>query len=750
MVASAHNGGRSQFNMNGVGFGGSFEFMNVLKTSQRWGPVSGSTSIDPGDWVFDANGYPTIIPVGTNGIKRKTYITTQTQRSGNWVVLWDGGGTIYVSGGATVSGSKTSSAATTNNRYEFSMAASPSTDSLDFGIASVLSSSEYPHNIRVVHAADETALLAGGVFGAEFLSKLQESGVGAIRFLGWLGSDSDGANNSAITTWASRKPVGYVGWGNEEYRYSLYAGTTTNSGDDYSITVAGTYAAGSGAPVHNEGMILKWSATATGESPTLNKNGTGAKPIIRPSGALLFVGATTGRPGINTHSYVVYNSVLDVWLNFGASNLSGYLVNGCPPEICVQLCAELGAHPYFAAPFLAADPVSDFMTSLAAYCRDNGPAWMIPRFEGPNETWNGQTPFYATQYAKSVQLLDNGGSLTSNPSFTATAMSWTGTGTTGVSTVTIGANTLLVGSTVVTGDSTGVFGFDFVLANVTEINVGGNPSVVKINRAPTGGTFTGGVSSVVLTPVTTDINNWYGKAVSNLGEAIAGVYGVVKANVKTQSLYHMIAGVQTFTTTSDSSERLAATSYVLRGGDPASDWVTHICCAQYYGPSVYGGATETTLATAYAGGDLTAPQTYVDYVLGAATGFNLAQCLQKYQDWKAWALSYGINRMCGYEGGYSCDYISGQTDRNNLRRASKDVDDLLWHNEDNIRNFLAQTDGSFTAEFPSNFLPFARSPPNDIMWAILTDIYQTPTPPQWTSVRLFNARYSRKRLTATS
>lgn len=745
MVASSHNGGRTQFNTAGLGYSGSFEFLNILKTSQDWSYVtSGGAWVDPGDCAFDANDYPTAIPVGKGGVSRKAYMTTQSERSGNWVVLWDGGGTIHVSGGTTVGGtSKTSTAGTTNNRYEFSMSGSPTTDYLEFGVAAVLSSSEYPHNIRVCHIEDEPALLAGGIFGVKFLAKLRESGVGVLRFLSWMGSGGNGANDTALTTWASRRPVGSASYAANEFRTSLFAGVTTNTGDAFSITPVAGYVLGNSAPVHNEGMIVKWSATASGSSPTLTKGGA-TKPVMRPNGTLLAPGLNTGRPALNLYAYVVFNSVLDAWLCFGSTTASSYLTNGCPPEIMVALCSELGVHPYFPCPFLAADPITDYMPSLAAYIRDSGPSWMIPRFEGPNESWNSASAFYSTQYAKAIQLLDNGGSLSSNPTYTATAMSWTGSGTSGTSTITIGTNNLRVGSTVILAASSGPFGINNAAANVTEIV---SSSIVKINRAPTGGSYTGGVSVVTLTPSTDDGNNWYGKIISGLGQAIAAVYSTVKANVKTQVRYQMIAGVQTFTTPSASNERMATTSYVLRGGDPASDWATHICCAQYYSPSVYEGATEATLATAYAGGDLTAPTTYIGYLGGAASGFNLATCTAAYVAWKAWAQGYGINKMCGYEGGYSPDY-SGSTNLDNLRKAGKAVTDLLYYNTDNIESFIAQTDGSFTAEFPSNFIPFGKLP-DDNVWAIMVNIYQTPDPPQWTSIRLFNGRYSRKRLVAT-
>ena len=45
------------------------------------------------------------------------------------------------------------------------------------------------------------------------------------------------------------------------------------------------------------------------------------------------------------------------------------------------------------------DPATDYMPTLVNYVRDNKQSWMIPRFEGPNELWNGHGGFYNTTYA---------------------------------------------------------------------------------------------------------------------------------------------------------------------------------------------------------------------------------------------------------------------------------------------------------------------------------------------------------------
>ncbi len=63
-----------------------------------------------------------------------------------------------------------------------------------------------------------------------------------------------------------------------------------------------------------------------------------------------------------------------------------------------SLCGSRSPSVFRYAP-LAIDPATDFMPSLAQFCRDNGPSWMVPRFEGPNELWNNAGGFYQTGYA---------------------------------------------------------------------------------------------------------------------------------------------------------------------------------------------------------------------------------------------------------------------------------------------------------------------------------------------------------------
>lgn len=98
-------------------------------------------------------------------------------------------------------------------------------------IISIQSSSNYPHNIRVVNLNEEASLDAGGIFTAPFLAAAGQYGV--IRFLNW-----QSGNNSNSTTWATRKPVSYSTWNGTQLRSDIYAGATSKSAGSSTFTTS--------------------------------------------------------------------------------------------------------------------------------------------------------------------------------------------------------------------------------------------------------------------------------------------------------------------------------------------------------------------------------------------------------------------------------------------------------------------------------------------------------------------------------
>ena len=105
-----------------------------------------------------------------------------------------------------------------------------------------------------------------------------------------------------------------------------------------------------------------------------------------------------------------------------------------------------------------------------------------------------------------------------------------------------------------------------------------------------------------------------------------------------------------------------------------------------------------------------------------------------------------MNKLCGYEGGYSPDLYSPAGNAiNTLRSASSYSDKVGKYNLQSYINFYGLSDGSFTAHFGSNYLMSGTITPDDAgvirygsVWMMLQDIYMQPRPSQWKSMMLIN------------
>lgn len=814
------NGGRSQVGLGSVQSDGSYPFMNFVKATQYWTWINGASSPVAPD-TLDENGYPTSIVNG--GVFTRCFIPTQSARPGQYKVTWKGIGTIYLPNATSPTGSKTSATAD-GGSFTFT----PTSETIDIGISSI--GATRVTDLKLYHINDDADILAGKVFGTEFKRLLKTEGrFGVIRFMDWQGT-----NTSAVTTWWTRRAASYVTYGSTEYRPSIYAGTTSNTGNDYTVSApamsSALGAAWDGVLRNKTTVIVTFNVSATQSGLcSLDVGGTGAKNILNAYSYPLTVGGNSYPVGGSTQSLatLIYDASLDAWIKQGgdlASNNQG-LANGVPPELMLQLCIEVGAHPYFCAPVHALDGNTDFMESLATYCRDNAPSWMIPRFEGPNELWNTFQGFYQTYFAQNRQAIINGsravnGVLTTT-TYSASALvypvdasgdAWVSGTKYSKITLSTAGNSFVVGSRVNFGAAWGgVASLNNQSAYVGGVNIDGDPNTITVSVVPTTGTYTSGGTIV---PNTTDYHNWYGGAMSRLGQVISAVYG------DDRSKYQVICGVQTSTgntsgNRNNSIPRMASTSYVMQAppsgftASPASDWVTHLTCAQYFNPSSQTDGTEATYTAAYAGAtftgsisgttlttsnargtiaigqtiqgigvngaavaagtvitggsgtswtvnnsqtvasmpmvggqDLTAPISYAASTDTGAHPTNVPNLATLYSNWKAWAQGFGIQKMCGYEGGYTPDLVSGgNSDTDRLKVASKLAPSLEASLTQTFDDFLALTDGTFTAEFPSSYLlasnPYRNGYTQQI-WPLLDDIYQSPTPPQWDAIVAFN------------
>jgi hypothetical protein len=672
-AAASFNGGRSQTGLNFLQTGGEYPFLNVVKTSANWAYSSAPNKdgvLDPA--LLDENGYPTSIQTG--GYYSVCFVPS------SWVglsltVQWDGGGTIRVPGTGTV-GSTTSSNGSTDNFITCTCIG----QSLIVGAVATSASPNHVKNIRVSLTGTETTLLtAGEVFRPEFKNKLLEAGFGVLRFMDWQVN-----NTTNMTDWTSRKPTTYFSYQATEFRNTastgrpkLVCGVTSGSGNTYTITGNGDGVPASGAPANMQIIQLNFHADATESGgATLNLNGSGAKSILAWWGDALSPGANSypkafySGTSIPIYGTLIFDSGLDGWLLLGGSyayNTMG-LHAGVPAELCLQLAAEIGAHAWFVSPRLALDAPTDYIPSLAAYCRDNAPSWMIPRFETPNEVFN-----------------------TASAAF-----------------------------------HNGVYG-----RNKANVRWGSSDS--------------------------TKSHGYWG---SILGQAVAAAYNVAQANTKTQTRYHLISGVQTFAGSAATyDQNMSSAAYVGQaaaapagyskavGTAEAWRWTTHIATAQYFSPSDYTSPEETAAVAAYQTANATTKTALLyNYVMSCVrtnvggSSFNIAAATTQYAMWKTWAQSFSVNKMCGYEGGFSPDY-DASSNANNFRNDCKGVDELAGMLAAVFQAFIGQSDSTFTAEFPSTFLLTdftGDGSTTTYCWTLLKGEINSANTPQFDFITRFN------------
>ena len=541
----AHNGSRLQVNFWFLSASGTYPFLNHTKTAQAWGFVS--TGQQPLPDSLNSDGFP--ISISNGGVYTVFFIPTQTYRAGNYVIGWEGGGTIrrnftntILEGSTTnLSGGVWNGA---NGRCKISLGgAAASTGSIDLGITAI----DVAHPITnwwFVHEDDEIDFLAGELFNPACIERLRNFGV--IRFLDW-----QFASGSLLNTWNQMKQESSFSWTAPVCGVGMYRGETTNVGDAFTID-------GGAAPTDKQTISVLWNASAATDTPTLNG-------VTIGNGAGDSLGSTT-RPLDDYVGTLVYDADLNIWLKAGGDTANLHVrgvANMVPISVMLKLCKEVGAHPWLHVPFMALDPLTDFATELATACKEYAEAeapWMVPRFEPSNEVWNPTGGFAATRYA------------------------W----------------------------------------NKAQVRAGWG-----------GGDF--------------QTHEWYGRVLSLMGEAVSDVYE------DDRSKYQVICSVQTHSgATSSSNSRLGGKHVSVDGGDPASDWATHVAMANYFSPTL-SATDELQLAHDYNGGDTTAPADLIDS-LSVNANFGVPLVLGRVTDWKSWATSFGLG-LTFYEGGYSPDYL---------------------------------------------------------------------------------------------
>lgn len=385
----AHNGGIEQLNLSFPLFGADFPFLDLIKNCQQWDRLDNTTAWDLSK--HDDDGWMTEI-YGT-GYHAVTAAPTQAQRPGNYVATWQDGGTAHIGMANTpVSGSVSGA----NGRYEFL----PGTDRFVIGASAL--GTPYMKNLKIFHADDEAAVTSGQVWGGKFLSRMTEGRPYALRFLNPLN-----LNRSPIAHWSDRKPLSYYSYDAPYMKKSLYAGVTTNDGDDYSIDFPGF------TLTDKARVIVKWNATATGGTIRVNVAGTG---LIRLMDEYLnddggdTIDFAPRRPTVGKVCALFYDEMLNAYImGNGSQNLgNGGVCLGWPIELCIDLCNTVGAHCQIPMPRYACDPMSDFCDELCDYARDNLDSGLKLQIELPNELFNGSIDFNNNFFARTKEETRDG------------------------------------------------------------------------------------------------------------------------------------------------------------------------------------------------------------------------------------------------------------------------------------------------------------------------------------------------------
>jgi PKD repeat protein len=153
--------------------------------------------------TLDADGYPTQIPQNTTAgsVRARLILSSDEgnlQTGKEYVLLYDGIGTLQMQGAVNVSSS-------TPGRIQFTNTGG---GNIFFNLVTS-ESGNHVRNIRLLRLADEGADLVNHPFYEGFLEKIAP--FNAIRFMDW-----GATNNNPVVQWSERTPVSFRTYGMEE------------------------------------------------------------------------------------------------------------------------------------------------------------------------------------------------------------------------------------------------------------------------------------------------------------------------------------------------------------------------------------------------------------------------------------------------------------------------------------------------------------------------------------------------------
>lgn len=374
----AHNGGRSQINPSFLYYNNEYLYCDRMKSADKWNRNDNTTPYDV--TKHDADGYMHTLYGGGEYLILK--IPSQSARPGEYILDWEGGGTLNFSGASSSSTSP--------------IVGTPNSNSIRIDVTGVTADGvNYPHNIRFYHV-DDAALIAADPNAFSPYAKAKYAKIGSFR---WHDPQLTNDGNN-IAKWAHRMPLTHFSYVASRYIEALYAGDSTNSGDDYTVDPPSGWVLEDKAVLH-----VRWNADGTTTTPTLTVTGEAVEIPILDHQCSPFPFSDNRKPKTGRNATLVYDADLASFIMHGG-NFSYYdmgLTGGMPVEHIVKFCNEVGCHLWFSFPHYACDPVSDYVTNTINYIRDNLNAGLVAKYEVSNELWNSSAFYTQTYYARAKE-----------------------------------------------------------------------------------------------------------------------------------------------------------------------------------------------------------------------------------------------------------------------------------------------------------------------------------------------------------
>lgn len=802
--ATKHNGGRSQVNLNTLQDGLEFPFLNHLKCGQGW-TLSDQSNVDPS--TLDSDGYPTSVGLALATTFR---VPTQTERSGNYKITWSGSGTISTNcaiftGSYSTSGVVVTPPSNGNISFQITAIGSPGISNLQFFHVS----DETALTAGDVFGVKFKQRLAEANFGViRFLNWQSGNTTNVSNWYTmrpatscfYAGAESRGTLWAGLATTSNQKA--FTGgaptidsstgaaWGGTLHdkctvitQFPTRAGTGTITGISKAaqgvITVTGSsFAVGEYVRLSNVvGMtevngLFTSVVAVNGTSVTIARDTTGNTTYV--SGGTLthcyssigvITAATKAASCILTVDGTTYTIGETVYLD----NVAGMVeLNGQIATVTNVVGSNVTIN-------VNSTGYTTFTTGGGGMCFHHTISFNVGGTGAKN---------VLGEYTRPIVYGDNaypiGGLNLATMFYDAKLDAWIKQGsdfaafTLGIDSgvpldlcfrlcAEVGAHPWIVTPPFACTPMTDWWDNAAALAATYNGTGGTCPWMVLFAEPPNElwNTFQNFYQTTYAIAVQAaygwggnTFQDWYGKVASTIGQAVNKAYG--NPTVSTQRFYKMFVGVQTaMNGDAGWNPRVTSAQYVAQNNPQsgytataASNWVTHVCPANYYGPSAYGQPYGEYLGLAYTAATTqdqkdALSKAFCDTanVGGSGGVFYLSAVTALLVSWKTWAKALGIFRMAPYEGGYSSDY--GPANENAVIAASKFSPDLYAFTMANQAGVLSLNDSTFLAEFPSTYLMGGDTQgaggTYSNVWSVFNGSIYGANTPQWNALIAFNA-----------